>query len=71
MLIKKWHIKVKRFIKLDFCIEFLALIDSSANINCVQKGLIPTIYFEKTYQVCEYKLEAFDGRFQNFKCSYL
>ena len=50
MLTQKWHIKVKLFIKRDFCKEFLALVDSGANINYVHEGLIPTVYFGKTYQ---------------------
>ena len=35
MLTRKWHIKVKLFIKLGFCKEFLALVDSGADINYV------------------------------------
>ena len=50
MTTQKWHIKVKLFIKPNFCKEFLALVDSGIDINCVQEGLIPTVYFEKTYQ---------------------
>ena len=50
MLTQKWHIKVKLFIKPDFCKEFLAFVESGADINCVHEGLIPTVYFEKTYQ---------------------
>ena len=50
MLTQKWHIKVKLFIKPDFCKEFLAFVESGADINCVQEGLTPTIYSEKTYQ---------------------
>ena len=34
----------------DFSKEFVALVDFGANINCVKKGLISTIYFEKTFQ---------------------
>ena len=50
MLTHKWHIKVKLFIKLGFCEEFLALVDYGADIYCVQERLIPTVYFEKTHQ---------------------
>ena len=28
----------------------IALIDSGANMNCIQVGLIPTQYYEKTWQ---------------------
>ena len=50
MITQKWHIKVNFFIKPDFSKEFVALVDSSADINCVQEGLIPTVYFKKTLQ---------------------
>ena len=50
MITKTWDIKAKLFIKLDFSKEFVALVDSGVDINCVQKGLIPTVYFKKTYQ---------------------
>ena len=35
MITQKWHIKVKLFIELDFSKEFIALVDFSADINCV------------------------------------
>ena len=35
MTTQKWHIKVKLFIKPNFCKEFLALVDSGVDINCV------------------------------------
>ena len=40
----------KFFYKPDFYKEFLALVDFGVDINYVYEGLIPTIYFEKTYQ---------------------
>ena len=43
MITQKWHIKVKLFIKPNFSKEFLALVDSSADINYVREGLIPTV----------------------------
>ena len=50
MITQKWHIKVNFFIKPDFSKEFVALVDSGADINCVQEGLIPIVYFKKTLQ---------------------
>ena len=50
MITQKWHIKVKLFIKPDFSKEFIALVDSRVDINYIQEGLIPTVYFEKNYQ---------------------
>ena len=35
MTTQKWNIKVKLFIKPNFCKEFLALVDSGVDINCV------------------------------------
>ena len=31
----------------DFEVKMVALIDSRANMNCIQEGLIPTQYYEK------------------------
>ena len=50
MIRQKWHIKIGIFIKLDFSKNIITLVDSGADINCVQEGLTPTIYSEKTYQ---------------------
>ena len=41
IIAKKWLIKVKLFIKLNFSKEFMALVDSGAD---------PTLYSEKTFQ---------------------
>ena len=40
----------KFFYQTVFSKEFIALIDSSADINCIHKGLIPVRYFEQTLQ---------------------
>ncbi|GAV87345.1 RVP domain-containing protein, partial [Cephalotus follicularis] len=37
-------------IQYSFKLQTTALIDSGAQINCIQEGLIPTKYFEKTKQ---------------------
>ena len=50
MITQKWHIKINFFIKPDFSKEFIALVDSSADINCIQEGLIHVGYFEQTLQ---------------------
>nr|KYP59168.1 polyprotein [Cajanus cajan] len=43
----KWHCTIKLLVKND---EFnlIALIDSGADINCLQEGIIPSKYYEKT-----------------------
>ena len=50
MKMQKRYVKVKILIKPNFLKEFLALVDSGSNINCVPEGLIQTLFFEKTYQ---------------------
>ena len=38
-------------VKNKFTIEkAITLVDSGANMNCIQEGLVPTQYFEKTTQ---------------------
>ena len=72
MITQKWHIKVKFFIKPDFSKEFVALVDSGADINCVQEGLIPIVYFKKTLQgVVSANTQPLQIYLQNFKCTYL
>ena len=45
---QKWHSKVRIVISTDFEFEVVALIDSGANLNCIQEGIIPCKYFRKT-----------------------
>ena len=45
---QKWHSKVRIFISKDFEFEVIALIDSGADLNCIQEGIIPSKYFKKT-----------------------
>ena len=45
---QKWHSKVRIVISKDFEFEVVALIDSGANLNCIQEGIIPSKYFRKT-----------------------
>ena len=45
----KWHIEVKLVIKGEI-FTTIALIDSGADVNCIQEGLIPTQYYEKTLE---------------------
>ena len=45
---QKWHSKVRIIINKDFEIEVVALIDSRADLNCIQEGIIPSKYFRKT-----------------------
>ena len=45
---QKWHSKVRIVISKDFEFEVVALIDSGADLNCIQEGIIPSKYFGKT-----------------------
>ncbi|GAV70205.1 hypothetical protein CFOL_v3_13703, partial [Cephalotus follicularis] len=45
-----WHINISIVIQDSFKLQTVALIDSGAQMNCIQKGLIPTKFFEKTKQ---------------------
>ena len=45
---QKWHSKVRIVISKDFEFEVVALIDSGADLNCIQEGIIPSKYFRKT-----------------------
>ena len=45
---QKWHSKVRIVISKNFEFEVIALIDSGADLNYIQEGIIPSKYFRKT-----------------------
>lgn len=45
---QKWYTKITLLIEGTFKKEFIAMIDSGADLNVIQEGLIPTKYFQKT-----------------------
>ena len=47
---QRWYTKITLKINHDYQSTFIALVDSGADLNCVQEGLIPTVYFIKTSQ---------------------
>ena len=47
---QRWYTKITLKINPDFQSTFIALIDSRADLNWIQEGLIPTVYFVKTSQ---------------------
>ena len=47
---QRWYTKITLKINPDYQSTFIALIDSGADLNCIQEGLIPTVYFVKTSQ---------------------
>ena len=44
----KWFTKVKIVVSHDYHFTVTAMIDSGADMNCIQEGLIPSKYFEKS-----------------------
>ena len=46
VIFKKWHTKITLVINKEFFLTEIALIDSGANMNCIQEGLIPLKYYE-------------------------
>ncbi|XP_028059089.1 uncharacterized protein LOC114262873 [Camellia sinensis] len=48
---QKWYIRITFMIQPDFIMrDAIALVDSGADMNCIQEGLVPTKYFQKTSQ---------------------
>ena len=50
LLPPKWFSKVKIVVSHDYNFTVIAMIDSSVDMNCVQEGLIPSKYFEKSIE---------------------
>ena len=48
VIFQKWHIEITLVINKEFSLTKIALIDSSADMNCIQEGLIPLRYYEKS-----------------------
>jgi hypothetical protein len=55
--IRKWHSKVKIKIQ-DFELSVVVLIDIGAYLNCIQEGLVPTRYYNKSKET----LRSANGR---------
>ena len=47
---RKWIINISIKVQNEFVLNTTALFDTGADLNCIKEGLIPTKYFEKTYQ---------------------
>ena len=46
--LQRWYTVVDLCVKDEFKITVIALVDSGADMNCIQEGIIPTKYYEKT-----------------------
>ena len=44
----KWYVRVHIVVAQDYSFDAIALIDSGADLNCIQEGLIPNKYFENS-----------------------
>ncbi|KAL4183005.1 hypothetical protein AMTRI_Chr11g95990 [Amborella trichopoda] len=51
IIIQKWFVQVKIIVAKDYSFETSALIDSGADLNCINEGLVPSKYFDKTTQI--------------------
>jgi hypothetical protein len=48
ILFQKWYTEIKIVIDKEYVFKTIALLDTGADSNCIQEGLIPTKYYEKT-----------------------
>ena len=56
---QKWYIKITLVKHQEYIIrDAIALVDSGADLNCIQEGLIPTKYFEKSLNLLLRPVEA-------------
>ena len=46
----RWYAKVHIVITCDYAFDTIALIDIGADLNCIQEGLVPSKYFEKSIE---------------------
>jgi hypothetical protein len=46
----RWYAKVHIVVAQDYAFDVIALIVTGANLNCIQEGLIPSKYFEKSME---------------------
>ena len=50
VIFQMWEVSLTIVIKNKFILDIIALIDSGAALNCLQEGLVPTQFYEKTRQ---------------------
>ncbi|KAG6390844.1 hypothetical protein SASPL_148589 [Salvia splendens] len=54
----KWYIQVTIIVQKEFYVKARAMVDSGADLNCINEGLIPSRYFSKTSEI----LNTADGK---------
>ena len=50
VIFQRWEVSLTIVIKDRYVLNIVALIDSGAALNCIQEGLVPTQFYEKTKQ---------------------
>ena len=48
MIFQKWYTEITLVIHKEFSLTIVALVDSGADMNYIQEGLIPSKYYEST-----------------------
>ena len=48
IIFQKWYIEITLVVHKEFSLMVVALVDSGADMNCIQEGLIPFKYYEST-----------------------
>ena len=48
MIFQKWYTEITLVVRKEFSLTVVALVDSDADMNCIQEGLIPSKYYEST-----------------------
>ena len=48
MIFQKWYTLITLVAHKEFLLTVVALVDSGADMNCIQEGLIPSKYYEST-----------------------
>ena len=50
VIFQKWHIEITLVIYKEFSLTEITLINSGADMNYIQEGLIPLKYYEKSFE---------------------
>ena len=53
MVFQKWYIEITLVVHKELSLTVVSLVDSSADMNCIQEGLIPSKYYKSTYNFAE------------------
>ena len=46
--LQRWYTNIDLCVKNEFKVSVIALVDSGADMNCIQEGIISTKYYQKT-----------------------